>query len=606
MSQNLSPFHAELLGFLKKEVALKAAALGFDEAADPELRKLQKSLEDAALGSSEGELTLSEIVAHYQTLFDVRGPLHLEKKLIASFSDMKADRLRIYRGLPRLFRKEAPAVSRIKNHFTNLRTLRRLAAEKAIFRLYAGMSPKEAKVSLFSWVLGDGWGDYIAGLESIEILREKFGEDLQIGWVVLFPKRLGSPPAPKAAKTHLIYYDQECPVTSIKGEALEILRTSDLVLQIPTFYPSFEELKAAVEAIPFYKDPPQWISIGEYGFLESEWYHPESKNRSMGLHFLEKGILVKPAPSTGASFSKIESPELLQWMFGAQTPTLERIEQVNNERHFYLAYLTSPIGGAVYLHALAKAHEGDRKGIDLCVPDIGWLIRHIESQTRLGLPVLELEGISVELYFQGKVVPLLEIAKTKKIRIFCPPALSPSDFHLLMQLGGEFAAVRGNQSFSEAVSANKGFFFDGREHARYFLKDLLALAESRIGPHKSTLEVLRGTMSAFLYNLPENVGDWVEETHFHERQPWKEIALKIGTALQDPDCLSGFKKLHRIIAAEHSFNEYLSHLVQRELATRAHPEIAAIEEEAVRPFLEGSLPFSEAMANLQKRLESGR
>lgn len=607
MSQNLSPFHAELLEFIKRDLALKLAALGLDESADPELRELNKSIEDAL--SDNAPVPLSEIIDHYQSLFDPRRSLHFEKKLLAAFStkDMKGERIRIYRGLPRVYRKESPAVSQVKNHFTNLPQLRLLAAEKAIFRLYADKRPEEAKVSLFSWVLGDGWGDYIAGMESVEILRERFGEDLQLGWVVLFPKRLGSPPTPKAAKTHLIYYDQECPVSSIKGEALEILRTSDLVLQIPTFYPSCVELKTAVEAIPFSKNPPKWISIGEYGFLESNCYHPETKNRSMGLHFLEKGIFIKQDCLSGACFSKMESHELLQWMFESQTPPLEQIEQYRKEHHFYLAYLTSPIGGAVYLHALAKALEGDVKGIDLCCPDIGWLIRHIETQTKAGLPVLEMEGISVDLYFQGKVLPLMEKAKgKKKIRIFSPSHLTPADFSLLLSLSGEFVAVRGNQSFSEAVSANKGFFFDGREHARYFLKDLLALAENRIGTHKSALEALRGMMLAFLYNLPEGIEDWVEETDFHERQPWKEIALKIGKALQDPDCLIGFKKLNRIIATEHSFNDFLCHLVQRELFLRAHPETAQIEEEAIRPFMEGRLFLNEALDNLKKGLEHGR
>lgn len=325
----------------------------------------------------------------------------------------------------------------------------------------------------------------------------------------------------------------------------------------------------------------------------------------MGLHFLEKGVLIKEA-QTEACFSKIESPELLQWMFKSQTPGPLLIEQYKNEHHFYLAYLTSPIGGAVYLHALAKAHEKDKKGIDLCSPDIGWLIRHLDSQTEAGLPILELEGISVELYFQGKVLPLLERAQGKKIRIFCPPNLSPADFHLLLQLSGEFVAIRGNQSFSEVVSAKKGFFFDGRDHARYFLKDLLALAENRIGVHKSSMQVLREMLSAFLCHMPMGEEEWVEETDFYERKSVKEIALKIGTALQDPDCVAGFKKLCGIIAEEHAFNDFLCYLVQRELFTRAHPETAALEEESIRPFAVGSLPLSQAIDNLKKGLEGGR
>ena len=168
---------------------------------------------------------------------------------------------------------------------------------------------------------------------------------------------------PKGAKTHLIYYERDCAVSAIQGEALEILRTSDLVLQLPTFYPFFEELREAVESITFSLPPPKWSSIGEYGFLESKWYHPQSGNRSMGLHFLEKGVMVKPlSHQTEASFSQLESHELLQWMFNTGTPGPQEIEQYKNEHHFYLAYLTSPIGGAVYLHALAKAMRWIKRG----------------------------------------------------------------------------------------------------------------------------------------------------------------------------------------------------------------------------------------------------
>lgn len=589
---------------------MKIEVEGYDESSDSQLQAFQKSIKDAlALTSEKDCLPLSEIVETYQYLFDVRGPLYLEKKLIAAFSskEAKEERIRVYRGLPRMYNRERPADSRLKKHFAHLPTLKRLAAEKAIFKLYSEMEPlQNAKVSLFSYVIGDGWGDYVAGMEAIEILKRRF-VDLQLGWVVLFPKRLGSPPVPKGAKTHLIYYDQECPVSSIKGEALEILRTSDLVLQIPTFYPSFEALREAVEAIAFSEPFPNWVSVGEYGFLESQWYHPQSGNRSMGLHFLEKGVLIKHSDRfVEGSFSEIENHDLLQWMFHASTPGPQEIEQYQSEHHFYLSYLTSPIGGAVYLHALAKAHETDKKGIDLCCPDIGWLIRHLEAQTRAGLPVIELEGISVELYFQGKVLPLVENAKGKKIRIFCPSSISPADFHLLVQLSGEWIAIRGTQSFSEAVSANKAFFFDGRQHSRYFIKDLLALAENRIGMHKSTLEVLRGMVKTFLHNLPMSTGEWVEETDFQEREPWKEIALKIGAALQDPDCLAGFKKLNRIIAEEYPFNDFLCHMIQREICHRTNPKMAEIEEEAIRPFIEGTSTLPQALGNLKIRLAYGR
>jgi hypothetical protein len=605
MSQNLSPFHAEVLDFIKRDVAFRVAVDGFDASADPELKAFQQTL--ASVGEEKGEeaLPLNEIVENYQYLFSSRGPLHLEKKLLDAFplKDVKDHGIHIYRGLPRIYRREKPADSHVKKNFVHLPTLKRLAMEKALFRLYEKYElPPNAKLSFFTWVIHDGWGDYIAAFESIEILRRRF-TDLQVNWVVLFPKRLGSPPTVKGVKTHLLDYEKEAPLSSINSEALEILRTSDLVIQLPTFYPSFEALRERVDSIPFsMAPPPRWISIGEYGFVESGWFHPRTANRSMGLHFLEKGILVKDYLDANKSFAGLENFELLQWLFQTSSPGPAEIDAYRSTHHFYLAYLTSPVGGAVYLHALAKAHEIDGKGIDICSPDIGWLIRHIQTQTRLNLPIVETKGISLELYYQGKVVPLTENTNGKKIRIFCPASLSPLDFHLLVSLSGEFVAIRGNQSFSEVVSVNKGFFFDGRDHARYFMKDLLALAQNRVGIHKSTLEVLRGMNQAFLHNLPIGDGEWVEETNFQEREPWQRIALKIGIALQDPDCLAGFKKLNRIIAQEHPFNPFLCTLVQRELCHRNRPDLARLEEEAILPFLEGSVPLHDALERLRANI----
>jgi len=602
MSQNLSPFHSEILAFLEREAAQRALALGYDEAADPALKSFKDSVSGARL-LEEGVLPIEEIAANYRYLFDERGPLHLEKKLIAALSSKEAKErsLRIYRGLPRLYRRDKPSDSRLKPYFAHLPALKRLAAEKAVFPLYGNREISIAgKATLFSWVIPDGWGDYATAARAAEILRQRF-PDLQLGWVVLFPKRLGSPPVPQGVKTHIIPYDKECPLSAIKREALEILRTSDLVLQVPSYYPHFEELRKTVDAIPFSAAlPPVWTSLGEYGFIESQWFHPQSGNRSFGLHFLEKGVLVQP-PASPASFSELSNFELLQWMFGSATPGPAEIEEYEKGRRFYLAYLSTPIGGAIYLHALAKAMERDPKHIDLCCPDVGWLIRFLEMQTQAGKPVIEFEGVSLELYHQGKAVPLTKPAP-KKIRIFSPPSISPGDFNKLMQLSGEWAAVRGNQSFSEAVSASKAFFFDGRDHVRYFLKDLLALAENRISQHRSALSALRGMWKAFLHNLPLGQGEWVEETDFQEREPWKDIAFKIGIAWQDPDCLAGFKKLNRIIAEEHSANEFLGHLVQRTFAHREEPELARVEEAALRPFLEGRASLPQAIEDFKNRI----
>ncbi len=603
MSQNLSPFHAELLAFIQRDAEHRIALEGFDPASDIELGKFQNLLKRAlALDSAEASLSLGDIIDNYHYLFQARGPIHLEKKLLDAFSSREAGEhgLRIYRGLPRLYRANLPVDSHVKKNFTHLPTLKRLASEKAVFQIYESQAlPESSRLSLLTWVINDGWGDYIAAFETIEILKKRFPA-LEMSWVVFVPSRLGLSKIPQGCKTHLISYEKEMPFSQIEREALEILRTSDLVLQIPTFYPAFAELKAAVESIPFSHPPPIWSSMGEYGFLESSWYHPRTGNRSMGLHFLEKGVLIRGRHLEEPTFEALENEQLLDWLFATSTPAVSLIERYKEEHHFYLSYLTSAIGGAVYLHALFKAHEKDQKGIDLCVPDLGWLIRFIDLQTRGGRPILETDGIALEIYFQGKFVTLS--GGQKKVRIFCPSPITAADFRRLLHLSGEFVGVRGDQSFTEAVSENRGFFYDSREHGCYFIKDLLALAENRIGMHRSTLKIFRGMGRTFLHNLPAQVGEWVDETYFQEKQPWTQIAANMGLALQDPDAVAGFKKLNRIIAEEHAFNAFVCRLVQRELCHRAHPEQALIEEASVSLFAEGRCSLQQLIEDLKGKL----
>src|SRR5690606_30664930 len=102
--------------------------------------------------------------------------------------------------------------------------------------------------------------------------------------------------------------------------------------------------------------------------------------------------------------------------------------------------------------------------------------------------------------------------------------ITQSDFRALLALSGEWVAVRGDQSFSEVISQGKAFFYDGRDHARYFIKDLVAIAENRIGGHPTTLACIRGMAQGFAYRIPVQEGEWVDETYFQEAEEWTAIA----------------------------------------------------------------------------------
>jgi hypothetical protein len=286
----------------------------------------------------------------------------------------------------------------------------------------------------------------------------------------------------------------------------------------------------------------------------------------MGLHFLEKGILIRKKTIL-PRFQDIENQELLASLFGTASPQEQDIAQYLATHKLYLAYLLSPTGGAIYLHALLALHEGQTQTIDICTPNIDWLMSYAKQRNQ---PFFEgHHGISkIEIHWDGKIQIIKFSERGKKMRILCPTALSDADFRRLIRLSEEFIAIRGNQSFSEVVSADRLFFYDGAPHARYFIKDLAALAENRLASHKSALTLFRCMSKAFLYNLPEETDQtWVDETFFQEKEPWLEIAKTIAKALKNPETLAGFKKFNQIIKTEYCCNQTICQLVQREFST---------------------------------------
>jgi hypothetical protein len=195
----------------------------------------------------------------------------------------------------------------------------------------------------------------------------------------------------------------------------------------------------------------------------------------------------------------------------------------------------------------------------------------------------------------------------KKLRLFCPGILSRSDMKKLFVLSGDWVAVRGDQSFSEAVSSNKPFFYDGLNHAKYFMKDLLALAQNRLAEHRSATEAFRLIGQANLWSLSEETEDWVDENYFQqaEKMDWFNIATLLGDCLQNPDTSIGFKKLCQIVTKEHSFNPFLCHLVQRTACHAKHPAIKQMEALQTNLYLHGAISFTTLMNNIIKEISHG-
>lgn len=578
-SQQLAPFHKELLQLMLRQSESHIEDRGIDPTSEP-IKDLFKKL------SLKETLPLPDIIEKYQDLLHMGGgSIHTEKSLLEAFPAKDFMELglsryypRVYRGLPRVYLRDHASQSHIKKNFTHLASVKKQALSKSLFSLYSSI-PVSGKVTIFTWVMNDGMGDFVAATEVMRLIKSRLVDvDLQLVALV-HEKMLHAMHFPQ--NTLVIPYRETYP--QISQEMLKALKESDLIVQLPTYYPLTDELKNQLPST-------RWEMVGEYGFIESSWFHPKSDNHCLGLHFLEKGILTRK--SCEASWQNVQNEKLKKWR--------------RPENRFYLAYLATPIGGAIYLHSLLKSLENDETNIDICVPDLGWFITFAEKQKKAGRSLLEWEmGIaSIEIYFEDKFCSIDVAPKGKTVRLLCPGVISQSDFRALLALSEEWVAIRGDQSFSEAVSQGKAFFYDGREHARYFIKDFAAIAENRISSFPSTLECIRGMSQGFLYHVGLQEGDWVDETYFQDLEDWRAIALKIGLALQDPEALAGFKKFDRIIVDEFSANSFLTHLIQRGLFLHKHPYVAELENDHIEKFIKNEITFKELIRTQKTIIDS--
>lgn len=584
--KKLGIFHQELSDLILQNVTQKME----EEGLDPAHPKLKALLQGLSLEEGSEELALTQIVENYQSL--LKQPLSqlIEKNLIEAFPMKSFVQLkmgsyfpRIYRGLPRLYHKEKPSLSQIKKDFSHLPSLKRQVLSKALLSLYA-KCPVQGKLCIFTWVIHDGLGDFIAAVETQKILRGAFPK-LEVTLIALIQKdcllKLDIPenciPVP---------YEKECPVEIFPSEALLALSSSQVILQIPTYYEHTEKLVEKVGEKALH--PPEWIAIGEYGFVESSWFHPKSQRYCLGLHFLEKGIMIRDPLQ--AKWSDLENEEIRSW--------------VDSKNRFYLAYLATAVGGGIYLHALFKSLENEDQDIDLCTPDLRWFIQFLDQQKKASRSLLEwdVNVQSIEILYQGKAHHFALAEKGKKVRILSPEKISQSDFRVLLALSEDFVAVRGDQSFSEAVSQGKPFYYDAREHARFFIKDLVALSENRIKEFPAAQECMRAMAQASLYQLQTQERQWVDETYFQELEDWTAAALRIGLSLQEPNCMQGFEKICQIIREEMPANSFLEHLVQRAFFLKQHHDLALFEEEAIKKFCSAKSTLIETILEIKSRI----
>ncbi|MES2344417.1 MAG: hypothetical protein V4494_00560 [Chlamydiota bacterium] len=448
---------------------------------------------------------------------------------------------KVLRGLPRLYKWQETSISKVKSHFDDMEVLKKRYTEKIALKKFSGkMPPKGAHVVLFTWVMEDGWGDYYTQLDAATILQEAF-PGIQLTLITLIHKNK-SPPEEKNRFTHHVFKytgkaRNEIIYEEFGEEVYALIKNASLLLQLPTFFPHTLSLLEKVE------NQPRHELIGECGFIDSAWFHPKNGAHCMGLHFLEKGIIIKKMPASPL------------------------------KPCFNLDYTKTKRGNYVFLHILLKALEHDTRDITIATPSLQLYITRLENGLK---DILKRFGIrELVIHFEQSICPITVNTTGKKLIVHHVNQKPHQKFLNDVVATDQLVGCTGDGSISEALSAGKPFFYDPPLHKRNFLKDLIALAEDRLHDYPETIAFLKLSLKNEHLILEDVVDGFVsEEFLLIEKEKTSPedlrdevIAEKMGALLQQVKTQKGFKALAAIIQEEYAINETLCHITARAFDT---------------------------------------
>ncbi len=525
----------------------------------------------------------------------------LEGQLLRCITDLEIEELgfanedfpNIYRKLPRLFYKHDPTFSKVKGNFNSLEMLKQCYIDKALQKAYSHANINtNVKFVIFTWVMDDGWGDLYAQLETARIVK-KSHPLLHIDLVSLVHKDRKKPLSISEFQINWLHYSADFLWDEPSIEVLEILSQASAIIQIPTSFPTSTAL-------------PEWFAdalsdkcelIGEYGLIDRAWYHPK-KARAMGLHFLEKGIFIKDMPPS--DFRRLENKTILRILFGKDSPSDEEIADYKSTHRFNLNYTKSTRGYYLYLYTLLQSLIEDEKTIDICFTDMNILIDVFEKDSFF--PQFNIKNVLI--YHRESIAEMTIFNAGKTLRLIHIEDLCHDDFLVLVSSTDDLVGCTGDGSISEAISADKVFFYDPPYHKRSFLKDLIALADRCIPDHPHCIEFLQLCLTPPDRSLEDVYGDWTTEDYIQPESMLNlcELGAKLGQLLKHPEFHVGIKKLNETIREKYSFNVFLSHFVRRIAVHHLNPEIAEKEETILNDFYKGEKSCKDAFEEIRELL----
>lgn len=449
-----------------------------------------------------------------------------------------------------------------KESFSHLPSLKRLYIEKALCYLYSEISLKHSiKVSLFTWVIGDGLGDFSAQIETAKVL---LNFSMQVSLMTLHPDRM-SLSLPKLQSPHFLVPYQEnsngtwdsIPEVKIPSEVIKTLKKAHVILQLPTYFPYTKKILDPI--LQNSKHRPSYELIGEGGWGDTPRFSPMSGARALGLRSWEKGLF----------FPKISSN-----LLSLQENRLKNVIPPSGK--LCLGYIRNPEKCILLTKTLLIQMKDDSSDLTLCLFPIEPLIAALPSLSSF----FQKQGIrEIRIYYEdhfshsfiqkeGKILTLIQ---TKK--------LIRNDYQTLLIKSDCLVGCRGDGSLSETLSAQKLPFFDFPPHKMPLLEGLSSLANYKLSPLHETSKYIQ----EFLVQNPN--------------------PYTLGTLAKNPRTRLGFLELYPFLEENYSVEAFIKNLTLRAACHHFHPEIALLEKQILDPFLLGEKKAFQALQELKNLLK---
>ncbi|MEM8628501.1 MAG: hypothetical protein AAGF04_00250 [Chlamydiota bacterium] len=450
----------------------------------------------------------------------------------------------------------------VANNFSQFLPLKKLLHEKAKLYLYhAVLVERPLRFGVMAQLKSEG------DLLSLEDLVQLLERALPFSEKELFFSR----PNEAQADSHqemLFSSRQRCAMARV-----------DFLLQYPHYFPATDALLKSLYAQGF---RGQHALVGRNGALQERSF--PLWGCSLGLHFLEKGIVAHDRPKTKLT-DWLHLP-VARMLLGPGFCSLDEVELY--KKRVSLNYLDARSKN-VFLQAFAYilATSSLRK-VDICAPASLYQAELLQEVCDLAL---EKRCKMLQIYYKGRHSLHTFFDQGKTARLFFLDPLLEKERWLLFDATRDLLVVQNTWGFSQALFLRVPYFYEVHPFDRYFLQDLLALGEY----YFSHLPDLTGYLRHFAVSLPQQERVPRGNSSMQEERIFPEEGFGTKT-------IEALHSFNRTLLRYFSANLLLVGLVKRALLQQRAPRVYLAEKKWENLYLQGKISFVRFIQEIQKEI----